>query len=97
MHKICFQLGGLEGSQVKSITHEKSIPLTQRPGFNFCGFHVLARVWLAVTDQENDGLTHADITTIRDFCSYLLLSKSKYVQRKSSKKPKETKDGTNKV
>lgn len=66
----------MEDLPVRSITHQEPVPLRQRPGFHFCGFHVLARVFLFVTDQHKVQLSPIDIMKVRDFCAYLVLSKT---------------------
>ena len=51
------------------------VPIEQRGAFNFCGFHVLARVWMAATNQSAKWLQHAHVDTIRKYIQYMTLSK----------------------
>ena len=59
-----------------NVTEEQVVPVEQRGAFNFCGFHVLARVWMAATNQSGKWLTHGHVDTMRRYIQYMTLSKT---------------------
>ena len=61
---------------IVNVTEEQVVPAEQRGAYHFCGFHVLARVWMAATNQSHKSLQcspHVD--TMRRYIQYMTLSK----------------------
>ena len=51
-------------------------PLEQKLAFNFCAFHVLARIWMESVGQVGKKIQHDDVDTIRKYVQYMMLIKS---------------------
>ena len=60
---------------IVNVTAEQVVPIEQRRAFNFCGFHVLARVWMAANNQSAKWLEHSHVDTMRRYIQYMTLSK----------------------
>ena len=60
---------------IVNVTEEQVVPVEQRGAYNFCGFHVLARVWMAATNQSHKWLHIKHVDTIRRYIQYMTLSK----------------------
>ena len=68
------QLMGTHGTVV-NITGEEVIPIQQRNLYCFCGFHVIARVWMAATEQTAKKLEYNQVDDLRRYIQYMILSK----------------------
>lgn len=68
------QLMGINGPVV-NITGEEVIPIEQRRLYCFCGFHVIARVWMAATEQTAKKLEHTQVDDLRQYIQYMILSR----------------------
>ena len=61
---------------IVDVTEEEVVPVEQRGAFHFCGFHVLARVWMAATNQSAKWLQHSHVDTLRRYIQYMTLTKA---------------------
>ena len=73
--RLCYLMGGLDDLDVISITGSEVIPLEQWHILNFCGYHVIARVWMFSTGQVKKQLRHCDVDVIQKFIQFMVLSK----------------------
>lgn len=72
--RLLYLMGGLGELFVTKVF--QPIPLEQKLGFNFCGFHVLLRVWMEATKQVTKKIQHTHVESVRRYVQYMLLSKS---------------------
>lgn len=71
---VVTQLMGIHEAIV-NITGEEVVPIQQRCSYCFCGFHVIARVWMAATEQTAKKLLYTHVDDLRHYVQYMILSK----------------------
>lgn len=70
--KIIQLMGGVGKTPITAV---ESVPLQQHKMYHFCGFHVLARIFMESTNQTKNVLTSPDIEKVREYVQYMILSK----------------------
>ena len=69
------QLMGGVGESISFKPLDQTTPLEQRHSHNFCGFHVLMRIWMESTGQKEKKIKHYTVDLIRRYVQYMILSK----------------------